>query len=75
MPTEIPATTVLASQGTSGPAATLAGVGTGLKAFVVAHPVTLAAVAGILLGIAGYYAVDRFWKKPEETGTGETAAV
>ena len=53
MPVEAP---VVSSSGLS---TALSGVGTGLKAFMLAHPVSLAALGGIAVGVGAYYAVGR----------------
>lgn len=50
----------LASVGNS-----LANVGTAAKAFVLAHPMGMAAAGGVLLGIGAYYAVGKMFKKKE----------
>lgn len=43
----------------------LANVGTATKAFVLAHPMGMAAVGGALLGIGAYYALGKAFKKTE----------
>lgn len=50
----------LASVGSS-----LMNVGTASKAFVLAHPMGMAAVGGAVLGIGAYYAVGKIFKKKE----------
>lgn len=44
----------LAAEGTSAGASALATAGAAIKAFVLANPVTLAGVAGIVIGAIGY---------------------
>ncbi len=68
MPIETPIAAGAATQGSStGFGATLSGVGIGAKAFVLAHPVTLAAAGGVLLGLGAYHGVRRWRNKPTET--------
>ena len=44
--------------------ASLAGLGTAVKAFVLANPVGMAALGGVLLGAGAYYALTRKRNKP-----------
>lgn len=60
MQTEI-ATTTAGSNGS------LAAIGTATKAFVLAHPMGMAAAGGALLGVASYYALGKVFKKKEAT--------
>ncbi len=74
MAAKAPVAATMAVKGTSaGYGAALSGVGTGLKAFVLLHPVSLATTGGILLGLGAYYAMGRWRQKPvaeaEETAT------
>jgi len=39
---------------------------TGIKAFVLAHPVGLTIVGGALLGIGGYYAAAKLLRKKDD---------
>jgi hypothetical protein len=71
----------LAAEGTSAGAGALTAVGTGLKAFLLANPVSLAAVAGLVVGAGGYYLLARQGNKQEheheeteEAGKAEEAA-
>lgn len=44
----------LAAEGTSAGASALTTAGAAIKAFVLANPVTLAGIAGIVIGAVGY---------------------
>jgi hypothetical protein len=62
MPTEVSsavATAASAPAGTPGLGSSLAGLGTAVKVFVLAHPVSLAVVGGALLGAGLYHVVTR----------------
>lgn len=44
----------------------LANVGTASKAFVLAHPMGMAAAGGVLLGVGAYYAIGKMFGKKEK---------
>lgn len=68
MPIEAPIAAGATTQGAAaGFGTTLSGVGIGAKTFVLAHPVALAAVGGVLLGLGAYHGVRRWRNKPTET--------
>lgn len=41
----------------------LAAVGSAVKAFAVAHPLTMATMGGVVLGMVTYYALGRLFRK------------
>lgn len=41
----------------------LAAIGTATKAFVLAHPLSLAAAGGAILALGSYYALGRLFRK------------
>lgn len=43
----------------------LAGVGSAGKAFVLAHPTTMAVTGGVLLGMGAYYTLGKVFRKKE----------
>ena len=43
----------------------LANVGTATKAFVLVHPMGMAAAGGALLGMGAYYAIGKMFKKKD----------
>jgi membrane protein DedA with SNARE-associated domain len=45
----------------------LAAVGTAVKAFVLTHPMTIAATGGAILGIGAYYTLGKLFKKKGTT--------
>lgn len=45
----------------------------GAKAFLIAHPIGMATVAGALLGIGSYYAIKKYRSKKDTTA--ETANI
>jgi hypothetical protein len=58
----------------AGSPSTLAGVGTAIKGFAIAHPVGLSVAGGLLLGVGAYYAVARFLsKRKADSGEQEAA--
>lgn len=52
----------------------LAGIGTALKGFVLAHPVGLSLAGGALLGAGAYWGVRRLLKKDTTEQADEAAA-
>jgi hypothetical protein len=58
----------------AGSSTTLAGVGTAIKGFALAHLVGLSVAGGLLLGAGAYYAVDRFLDKRKEASAAKDAA-
>lgn len=80
MPTQVQvpyaiASTVAAPAGTPGIGASLAGLGTAVKVFVLSHPVSLAAVGGVLLGAGAYRVLTRkHGAEPAATPAPEPAA-
>ncbi len=79
MVTEAPLVATAAAKGTSagisaGVGSTLSAFGTGIKIFALAHPVSLVATGGVLLGLGGYHAVSRWRKKHAEEEVAEEEA-
>ncbi len=56
--------TDLATTNTTG--SQLASAGSATKAFLLAHPVSVAVVGGIILGAASYWFVSKYWKNKKE---------
>jgi len=52
----------------------LASMGTATKAFVLAHPVGVAIVGGVLIGAGAYYVVKKFQGKDKEQAASGTPA-
>lgn len=74
MATEAAQLAVAAAPAAPGIGAALAGLGTAVKAFVVANPVGLAAVGGVLVGAGAYYALTRNRNKPAPAAAEAPAA-
>ncbi|WMP19405.1 hypothetical protein [Thiothrix lacustris] len=52
----------------------LAAVGGAVKAFVLTHPMTMAAAGGAILGIGTYYALGKLFKKKDTSAHAMPAA-
>ncbi|NOY72813.1 MAG: hypothetical protein GXP14_10625 [Gammaproteobacteria bacterium] len=52
----------------------LASMGITTKAFVLAHPVGVAIIGGVLIGVGTYYVVKKFRGKDKEQATSGTPA-
>lgn len=70
--------TTLASTSSNGSLAavgnSLANVGSVGKAFVLAHPTTMAVAGGVVLGLGTYYVLGKMFRKKETTSTEATPA-
>lgn len=63
MAAETSAGSGLVAEGATAGFDALAAAGTGAKAFVLANPLTMAALGGVLVGVGGYYAYNRWRNK------------
>lgn len=66
MATEATAAATVASEGASAGLGALSAAGVAVKAFVLANPVPIAAVAAVIIGVVAYRAVTHRGQKPEE---------
>ena len=73
MATESMAGAGLVSEGATVGLNALSAAGTGVKLFVLANPITMTALGGVLVGAAGYYAYNRWRNKSDDEAEDEMA--
>ncbi len=60
----------LVSEGATAGLSALSAAGTGVKLFVLANPITMTALGGVLVGAAGYYGYNR-WRNRSDNNASE----
>ncbi len=74
MSTETAAGVGLVAEGASAGFNTLAAAGTGLKAFLIANPLSMTALGGVLAGVGGYYAYTQWRNRKDKQEPHEETA-